>query len=200
MISATNQSLPEMIKQGKFREDLYYRLNVVELHLPPLRERPDDISLLAYHFLQKYSQVFNKHAKCFSQATQTALERYNWPGNVRELENVIQRAVVLSDGRTVEICNLPVALRWGMDEPAFTPGALLPTAESSYEQELKRFKRSLVLRTLRRYGWRKAESARALGVARGYLHRLINQLDIRESDEVRSDPPAPGNSALDTVM
>jgi DNA-binding NtrC family response regulator len=87
-----------------------------------------------------------------------------------------------------------------MDEPAFTPGALLPIAESSYEQELKRFKRSLVLRTLRQYGWRKAESARALGVARGYLHRLINQLDIRESDEVRSDPPAPGNSVLDTVM
>ena len=200
MISATNQSLPEMIKQGKFREDLYYRLNVVELHLPPLRERRDDISLLAYHFLQKYSQLFKKQARCFSQATQTALEQYNWPGNVRELENVIQRAVVLSDGRTVEICNLPAALRGGMDEPAFTPGAPLPTAELSYEHELKRFKRSLVLRTLRQYGWRKAESARALGVARGYLHRLTNQLDIREPDEVHSDPPAPGNSALDTVM
>jgi len=198
LISATNQSLPEMVKQGKFREDLYYRLNVVELHLPALRERRDDISLLAHHFLEKYAQLFNKPARSFSRAVQTALEQHNWPGNVRELENVIQRAVVLSDGCAIDIFDLPVALRGEMDEPGVAPGDVLPPTESSYEQELKRFKRSLVLRTLRQYGWRKAESARALGVARGYLHRLINQLDIREPDKTAGNPP--DRSALGQVM
>jgi DNA-binding NtrC family response regulator len=189
LISATNQSLSELVKQGKFREDLYYRLNVVELHLPALRERRDDISLLAHHFLQKYAQLFKKQVRRFSQTALAALDQHNWPGNVRELENVIQRAVVLSDGYTLDVANLPVALRGNIQEPALPPAATLSNGESSYEQELKRFKRNLVLRTLHQYGWRKAESARALGVARGYLHRLINQLDIREPEEIVADSP-----------
>src|SRR5262249_5573652 len=100
VISATNPNLPEMAKQGKFREDLYYRVHVVELHLPPLRERRDDISLLAHHFLQRSSETFHKKARRFAAAVLQALENYNWPGNVRELENVVQRAVALSEGPT----------------------------------------------------------------------------------------------------
>src|SRR5215469_4861559 len=101
VISATNRNLLEMVQQGKFREDLYYRLNVVELHLPPLRERRDDISLLAHHFLQRCSENFHKKVRRFAPAVLQVLEQYNWPGNVRELENVIQRGVVLSDGVTI---------------------------------------------------------------------------------------------------
>jgi DNA-binding NtrC family response regulator len=154
--------------------------------LPSLRERRDDIPLLAHHFLQKYAPLFKKNVRRLSDVVLSALDQYSWPGNVRELENVIQRAVVLSEGQTLEIANLPLALRGIVGAPAKessepeTPGT--PGTPKPYEQELRRFKRSLVLRTLHQCGWKKAESARALGVARGYLHRLINQLDIHEPE------------------
>jgi DNA-binding NtrC family response regulator len=187
VICATNRNLSEMVQQGKFREDLYYRLNVVQLHLPPLRERRDDIPLLGQHFLESYGEQFKKKAKRFSQPALHALEEYAWPGNVRELSNAVQRAVVLSEGPTVEVWQLPAAVRSGCETPQFT---------RSYEEEVREFKRRLVLRTLRECGWRKAESARTLGVARGYLHRLINQLGIQQVDEevaeqVGSQPPPP---------
>jgi len=190
IISATNQNLAELVKQGKFREDLYYRLNVVELHLPPLRERSDDISLLAHHFLQKSAQHFRKPVRRFSRTALSALEQHNWPGNVRELENIIQRAVVLSEGSSIELSNLPVALRTGVQEPVAGVESLSGGRVSSYEEEMKRFKRNLVVRTLRECGWRKAESARALGVARGYLHRLINQLEIQEEEQTTHEQPS----------
>ena len=174
LICATNRNLGEMTQQGQFRDDLYYRLNVVQIHLPPLRERRDDISLLAQHFLQISAQQFNKNVKRFSQPALHALEEYAWPGNVRELENVVQRAVVLSEGNTVDVWHLPSAIRSSCDAAIET---------RSYETEVRQFKRRLLLRTLRECGWRKAESARSLGVARGYLHRLINQLEIIENDE-----------------
>jgi DNA-binding NtrC family response regulator len=192
LVSATNHNLADLVKQGKFREDLYYRLNVVELHLPPLRDRRDDISLLAHHFLQKYAQVFKKNVKRFSQSVLAAFEQHEWPGNVRELENAIQRAVVLSEGQTLELSSLPVALRGAEPEPLPAPNLCPKAGASSYENELRRFKRNLVLRTLHQYGWRKAESARALGMARGYLHRLINQLEIHEPDDTVVEP-APNN-------
>jgi two-component system, NtrC family, response regulator AtoC len=173
VICATNQSLEEMVKEDKFREDLYYRLNVVQMHLPPLRERRDDIPLLAQHFLENSAEQFKKKTKRFSQACLHALEEYAWPGNVRELQNAVQRAVVLSEGPTVEVWQLPTAVRSGSETPQIS---------RSYEEEVRDFKRRLILRTLRECGWRKAESARVLGVARGYLHRLINQLGIQEQE------------------
>ncbi len=181
LICATNRNLVEMVQQGKFREDLYYRFNVVQMHLPPLRERRDDIPLLAQHFLQNSAQQFKKKAKRFSQPALYALEEYHWPGNVRELENAVQRAVVLSEGQTVDVWQLPAALRSSGDNPQFG---------HSYEEEVRQFKRRLVLRTLRECGWRKAASARTLGVARGYLHRLINQLGIQHGeDDLAVDRP-----------
>jgi DNA-binding NtrC family response regulator len=175
VICATNRNLSDLVQQGKFREDLYYRLNVVQMHLPALRERRDDIPLLAQHFLEKSTEQFKKKTKRFSQPTMRALEEYAWPGNVRELQNVVQRAVVLSEGPSVESWQLPAVLRSGCDAPQ--------QLSRSYEEEVREFKRRLVLRTLRECGWRKAESARVLGMARGYLHRLINQLGIQEFEE-----------------
>jgi DNA-binding NtrC family response regulator len=174
LICATNRNLSEMVQQGKFREDLFYRLNVVQMHLPPLRERRDDISLLAQHFLQVSSEQFNKKVRRFSQPALHALEEYAWPGNVRELENAVQRAVVLSEGQTVDVWQLPGSVRTNPAEPVLT---------RSYEEEVRQFKKRLLLRTLQECGWRKAESARTLGVARGYLHRLINQLELRQNDD-----------------
>jgi DNA-binding NtrC family response regulator len=174
LIAATNRNLAEMVQRREFREDLYYRLNVVQLHLAPLRERQLDIALLAQHFLQVAAQRFDKKVKKFSYAALQALEEYAWPGNVRELENTVQRAAILCDGHAIEPWHLPPSLRNTTESV---------TLNGSYEQEILRFKRRLVLRTLRQCDWSKAETARALGIARGYLHRLINQLDIRESED-----------------
>jgi len=175
-----------MVEEGKFREDLYYRLNVVQLHLPPLRERREEIPFLAHHFLERFAQQFGKKTKRFSRLALHAWEEYDWPGNVRELENVVQRAVVMADGSTIEIWHLPLGLRNG-----FEP--LRPV--HSYEEEVRDFKRRLIVRTLQECGWRKAAAARTLGVARGYLHRLINQLQIhpREADgatPLLEEPPS----------
>ncbi len=169
VVCATNQNLAEMVQSGKFREDLYYRLNVVQLHLPALRERRDDIPCLAQHFLHRFAQQFGKKSKRFSRLALQALQEYHWPGNVRELENVVQRAVVLAEGHTIEVWNLPVTFKKGFEHPARV---------HSYEEEVREFKRRLILRTLRECGWRKSETARTLGMARNYLHRLINQLQI----------------------
>ena len=182
LICATHRNLDDMVQQGKFREDLYYRLNVVQMHLPSLRDRRDDITLLAQHFLQSSAEQFKKKSRRFSQMALHALEEYRWPGNVRELLNAVQRAVVLSEGQTVEVWHLPTAIRKGIDGPQFN---------RSYEEEVRQFKRRLVLRSLRECGWRKAETARTLGVARGYLHRLINQLGIEQGDEDCTLPEKP---------
>ncbi len=182
LICATNRNLAEMVQQAKFREDLFYRLNVVQMHLPPLRERRDDIPLLAQQFLSKFAQQFKKKARRFSQQALHALEEHNWPGNVRELENVVQRATVLSEDLTVDLNQLPAAMRGGRAGGGVPERADSSRLSHSYEDEVKRFKRSLVLRALRECGWRKAECARSLGVARGYLHRLINQLGIQEGE------------------
>lgn len=193
LVCATNRNLGEMVQQGKFREDLYYRLNVMQLHLPPLRERRDDIALLAQHFLFSAAHQFQKPAANFTRAALQVLEDYSWPGNVRELQNVVQRGIVLSEGTTVDVCDLPASMRL---EPAESEETMGPasaedgTLSQSYEQEVKRFKRALILRALRQCDGRKAECARKLGVARGYLHRLINQLGIQDREVENPAEPA----------
>jgi DNA-binding NtrC family response regulator len=182
LICATNRNLAEMVQQGKFREDLFYRLNVVQLHLPPLRERRDDIPLLAQQFLLKSAQQFKKKARRFSSEALHALENHAWPGNVRELENVVQRAIVLCDDQTVDVSSLPTSMRSSHLHVGLTTREESANLSHSYEDEVRRFKRGLVLRALQECGWRKAECARTLGVARGYLHRLINQLGIEERE------------------
>ncbi len=114
-----------MIQQDQFREDLYYRMNVVQLHLPPLRDRREDVPLLAQVFLTAAAQQFDKKTKRFSPAALQALQEHAWPGNVRELENTIQRAVVLCEGQTIDLTDLPPTLR--------KPSSYVPSEGSSYE-------------------------------------------------------------------
>jgi len=171
LVCATNRKLDELVRQGKFREDLYYRLNVVQIHLPPLRERRDDIALLAHHFLNRFAEQFEKKAQRFSRLARLALEEYPWPGNVRELQNAVEHAVALADGETIDLGHLPMAIRHGLEQLR---------AANSYEEEVRSFKRRLVRRTLDKCGWSKTQTARALGVSRAYLHRLIDDLEIRE--------------------
>ena len=181
LIAATNRNLADMVQRREFREDLYYRLNVAQLHISPLRERRDDIALLAQHFLQVAAQRFDKKVRKFSHSALSALEEYTWPGNVRELENAVQRAAILCDGHSIEPWHLPSEIRNTYEPISF---------ERSYDQEVRDFKRRLVLRTLRQCNWSKVETARNLGIARSYLHRLINQLGIGESEE-QEVVPAP---------
>jgi DNA-binding NtrC family response regulator len=174
VVCATHRDLESMVAAGTFRKDLYYRLNVVQIHIPALRERRDEIPVLAHHFLQQFAGQFGKQAKHFSPLALHALEEYKWPGNVRELENAVQRAVVMAEGHTIETWHLPKSLHGGFEQP---------TEIHSYEEEVREFKRRLIMRTLRECGGRKVDAARALGVARGYLHRLINQLQIQMDDD-----------------
>jgi two-component system response regulator AtoC len=162
-----------MVKRGEFREDLYYRLNVIHVGLPPLRERPGEVTRLAHYFLERFSSQNGGKVHRFSQVGLEAMEQHSWPGNVRELENVVQRAVVLADGPTIETWHLPENLRNDFEQPK--------TGEL-YEEEVRNFKRRLIVRKLQECGGNKAETARVLGLARGYLHRLINELRIRPEE------------------
>ena len=176
VVCATHRNLETMVEEGRFRKDLFYRLNVVQITIPALRNRRDEIPVLAQHFLQRFAQQFGKNSTRFSPLAIHALEEYHWPGNVRELENAIQHAVVMADGPAVETWHLPNSIRGDMEE---TP------VVRSYEDEVREFKRRLIMRTLRECGGRKVDAARSLGVARGYLHRLINQLQIQiDSDDL----------------
>jgi DNA-binding NtrC family response regulator len=191
LICATHRDLPKMVEEGKFREDLFYRLNVVALDLPPLRERRDDIPFLAHHFLQRFASRFNKQIKRFTRLALHALEEHHWPGNVRELENVIQRAVVLAEGSKVDMVHLPGTLQDGFERVELSP---------SYEKEVREFKRRLILRTLRECGWSKQDAARSLSLARSYLHRLINQLEIGSEEEDAGTELLDDSSASDRIM
>lgn len=184
VVCATHRNLMEMVKKGAFREDLFYRLNVFQLHIPPLRERRGGIPILAQHFLQNFSSHLGRNVKRISRQALHALEEHPWPGNVRELQNVIQRAIVLAEGSTIELSHLPPDMQGGFAERGMV---------SSYDAEVREFKRRLIVRTLSECNWNKTESARRLGVARGYLHRLIGQLQIQDKEflepERHSSPP-----------
>jgi len=106
-IAATNKDIRDEVKKGKFREDLYYRLNVVNINIPPLRERREDILLIAQHFLEKYSIKMNKKIKGFSEGVKEIFLRYDWPGNVRELENAVESSCALTTDETIDVKNLP---------------------------------------------------------------------------------------------
>jgi len=170
LICATHRDLEAMVREGTFREDLFYRLNVVQLRMPPLRDRRDDIDLLAKSFLEWFASKFSKDITDFSAAALNALVEYDWPGNVRELENVVQRAVVLAENSILELTDLPGELSGAVN--------CRLEQETSYDVEVRDFKRRLIMRTLRVCGGNKSEVARSLHIARPYLHRLIETLEV----------------------
>jgi DNA-binding NtrC family response regulator len=156
LIAATNQNLKEMVDAGKFREDLYYRLNVVNLVMPSLRERNSDIPLIASHFLRKYAKENGKQIERFADDALARLEQYSWPGNVRELENVIERAVVMTEGDTIVAANLPAEVvpdRNEVDGPK-VPGSTMADLE-----------RYAILKTLEACGGSTNKAAEMLGIS-----------------------------------
>ncbi len=167
VIAASNLDLDEEIKQRRFRSDLFYRLNVIHIHIPPLRERGDDILLLAHHFLKKYQQETGKSITRISESALSLLSRYPWPGNVRELENAIERAVILARGDQILPEDLPSPVTGGQDDYVILGKAL----EQSLT--LTELEREYITRVLERTGGNKARTAQILGIDRKTLYRKL---------------------------
>jgi two-component system, NtrC family, response regulator HydG len=174
ILAATNRSLPEMVKEGRFREDLFYRLNVLSYLIPPLRKRREDIPLLARHFVERYSAKCNRKVRGLSEEAIACLLSHDWPGNIRELENTIERAVVLGSTPQIERDDLPEILL----ESATTTGS-----STGYHDEITRRKKEIILDALQRSQGSFTEAAKLLGVHPNYLHRLVRLLDLRGTME-----------------
>ncbi|MFZ5450031.1 MAG: sigma-54-dependent transcriptional regulator [Thermodesulfobacteriota bacterium] len=167
IIAATNKDLAKAIKDGTFREDLFYRLNVVLIQMPPLRERKNDIPLLVQHFLEKYNARLRKEIRGISPDALDLMVRHDWPGNVRELENTMERLVVLSTGPYLEPADL-----------VFAGTILTPAAASTEGGSLRDLERDHIIQTLQRYDGHKSETARALGIDRKTLREKLKRYNL----------------------
>lgn len=157
-----------MVAQGKFRQDLYYRINVLRIHSPALQERAEDIPQIAGHFLRQYCQSYQKQIKTIDAGAMSLLQSYAWPGNVRELENVIQRAIIVARGESIRLEDLPLNLR---DECVVDISDYQPAG--SFERQLRDYKVKLAATAVRDNNGNKTLAARSLCISRAYLHRLI---------------------------
>ncbi len=173
VIAATNRDLDKALKEGTFREDLYYRLNVISLALPPLRERREDVPLLASHFAALVGRKLGRPVLGFTPEARDCLLRYTWPGNVRELANAIERAVILGDGELIRPEDLPDAVL----EAASAAGRAPVTR---YHDTLNETKKRLILGALEQAGGNVTKAAELLGLSPNYLHRLLSSLDLRD--------------------
>jgi transcriptional regulator with GAF, ATPase, and Fis domain len=171
LIAATNRSLPEAVKAGAFRNDLYYRLNVVTLNVPALRERREDISVLADHFSAKASRKCGMRAKPLSSEALACLTNYDWPGNVRELENALERAMVLGSTDSILPDDLP--------EAVLEAGSTTTTSTDKYHGNIKETKKQLIMQALHQAKGNYIEAAKALGMHPNSLLRLIRNLDLK---------------------
>lgn len=180
IIAATNKDLEKAVKEGTFREDLYWRLNVIRIHIPPLRERKEDIPLLVNHFLQKFAKENNKPVPVVEPEVMEVLLKYDWPGNVRELAHVVERALVLSPSGIISLKHLPKRL---LDSSKIQPSTEVPASLNLLEMEKR-----LIIKALNETGWNQTKAAALLGITRKQLrtkmkhHGLLPSSD-REPDE-----------------
>lgn len=176
IIAATNADLETLVADGRFREDLYYRLNVITLALPALRKRTEDIPLLARHFLQSYSQENEKALREISARAMETLMDYHWPGNVRELENVIERAVVLSTGEVLDVDLLPASVR--QPGAMSAPPAAVPANGIPFKEAVGAYERQLIVKALKAAGGVQKKAAELLQVKPTTLHEMMKRLNI----------------------
>jgi len=167
VICATNKDLKSLVEQGTFREDLYYRLNVVNIHIPPLRDRIADIPLLVDYFIKKYCMSMNKPPAAIDQTALKRLQEFNYPGNIRELENMIERAIVVGDGKRITLKDLP----------------LEKSIVNSSTESLDDFERAFILQILHKYSWNISRTAKALKVDRVTLYNKIKKYDLKPTDQ-----------------
>jgi two-component system response regulator HydG len=178
LIAATNKALEEEVKEGRFREDLFYRLNVVPIHLPPLRDRKEDIPLLADHFFKLFQEKNKKSIKGFLPKTIDMLMRYDWPGNIRELENVMERAVLLCRGEYLSPQDLP---------PPFQGGQLgeQPVISIPPGMTLEELEREAIIQTLEENGGNRTQAAQILGISRKTLQNKLKEYGLEEKEPIQ---------------
>jgi len=178
LIFATHRDLAQLVAEGKFRQDLYYRINVMRIESPALQEHPEDIPQIAEHFLRHYAQMFQKPMDSIEPDALHMLQAYPWPGNVRELENVMQRAIVLAPGMTVRAEDLNLT---SVEEDAVDNEDVVDIADyhpaGSFERQLRDYKIKLAVTAVRENNGNKTLAARKLSISRAYLHRLIRLAD-----------------------
>jgi DNA-binding NtrC family response regulator len=173
LISATNVNLADAVQKGTFREDLYYRLNVIPIKLPPLRERIADLPQLVEFFLQRYNRRFKKNVMQISQPALEILSSYSWPGNIRELENLIERLVALSEGETVLREHIPIEYSLDDLRRRYRKGEV-------FEKAMEAFERSFLLKALEKERWNRVAAARTLGIAASTLKYKIKKLKLHD--------------------
>lgn len=173
IIAATNKNLREMVQEGRFREDLYFRLNVFPIEAPPLRERPEDIPLLAQHFIHRFCRRNNRRLPEVQPEVYAALKKYSWPGNVRELQNLVERLIILSENNRIGVENLPAyLLQTEFKLPKMLPGA------RTLSQVREEAERAYILHCLEHSGGNVTQAARLLGMERTNLHKKMKALGI----------------------
>ena len=196
LICATNKDLAAMVAAGTFREDLFYRVNVFPIRVPPLRERRDDIPALAFHFLKGFNEVLGKQVTEVSTGAMSAIMNHDWPGNVRELENTIQRAVILAADNVIRQAHLgeivDTSLRLDLDVPK-TSDELKQTKKAAREKSVESIEKSFVLAALRRNSWNVTRSAEETGMQRANFQALMKKHNVRvKGAEQEPDEPAAG--------
>jgi DNA-binding NtrC family response regulator len=175
VILATNEDLAQGVQQGRFRQDLYYRINVINIELPPLRERLTDIPLLAQHFLARTSEDAGKKAAGIADDALAAMQRYRWPGNVRELQNVVERAVLLGRGPSIRLEDLPGHIAAGQ------PGNLEPVSGKALKEAMEVPERAIILEVLELHNWNRNATADALGINRTTLYKKMKRLGLMDA-------------------
>ncbi len=180
IIAATNKDLRKEVEAGRFRDDLFYRLNVIEIGLPALSSRPDDIPILAQHFLEAFTKETGKPIRGFTNDAMRALMRNQWKGEVRELENAIERAVIFCDGDHIKTEDLPEHM-WSQGQSQSTASAA-PYGEQSLKEAVKDFERVFIQQALTKHGNNKEDTAKALGMSLSSLYRKIEELQITSTN------------------
>jgi transcriptional regulator with PAS, ATPase and Fis domain len=174
VIAATNRDLRAMVREGKFREDLYYRLAVVEIDLPALTNRREDLPLLQRYFVEKFAAQYEKPIAGITRRAQSRLASYPWPGNIRELESVIGNACMMTDGKFLDIADLPLRIQAQSSDQS-------PTDEGLFS--LEEISRRHVMRVLERVGGNKARAAEILGVGRATIYQLLSRMKLESQGE-----------------
>ncbi|MFN4219726.1 MAG: sigma-54 interaction domain-containing protein, partial [bacterium] len=171
IIAATNKDIEELIKAGLFREDLYYRLNLIEIKIPPLRERKEDIPALIYFFIDKFNKEHGKNIKGITNEALLSLINYSWPGNIRELKNIIERAIILAQGPYITLAEIPERIKGSQKIEGRT---------KTLKEAVEEFEKNYLLNTLREFSYNKEKVAEALGIDLATLYRKLKKYQISE--------------------
>jgi DNA-binding NtrC family response regulator len=210
IISATNRDLAEATRDGLFREDLYYRLNVFPIFIPPLRQRREDVAALARHFVARFAAEENKPVAGLSPDAAEMLEKYDWPGNVRQLENTVYRAVVLCDETMLDVCDFPqiaaamgiepaqrrmtmplartdTAVRGGAVAASASPYSLMGVDAAGHMRKLEEIESEIIRMAISRYDGHMSEVARRLGIGRSTLYRKLKELGLEGEENAQNE-------------